>query len=177
MEEEATWVPPFVDSSPFEGLNELWENERYVAPYMPTKPEKINFMLKQADLKPDDVFFDLGCGDGRVLISAMRLGCSRAVGVDMDPKILAKAEANVEEAGFTSQITLIGEDMMEVDMTAATVIFVYLLPKPLNTLLPKLIDLFQNHKLRLVISSLFEIKGCPYRCKEDTKWGYFSYYK
>jgi ribosomal protein L11 methylase PrmA len=177
MEEEDTWVPPFVDSSPFEGLNELWENEKYVAPYMPTKHEKIQVMLEQVEWKPDDVFFDLGCGDGRVLISALRLGCSKGVGIDMDPKILAKAQANVEEAGLTSQISLIGQDMMEVDMTAATVIFMYLLPNGLNIILPKLIDLFENHKLRLVFSSLFEIKDCPYMCKEDTKWGYFSYYK
>src|SRR6266705_945804 len=68
-------------------------------PYVPTTDEAVQVMLKLADVKKADVIYDLGCGDGRIVIAAAKTYGSRGVGIDIDPQRIAEANANAKRAG------------------------------------------------------------------------------
>jgi ribosomal protein L11 methylase PrmA len=84
-------------------------------------------MLKLAGLKKDDVVYDLGCGDGRIPITAARLYGARGVGVDIDPVRIAEAIANARAAKVEHLVTFRLEDALKTDVSEATVVTLYLL--------------------------------------------------
>jgi len=109
--------------------------------YVPTPQEVVDRMLELADVGKDDVVYDLGCGDGRIVVSAARRGAKRAVGVDIDPERIAEARANVRKAGVGDRARIVEGDLFEVDLRDATVVTLYLLPELNLRLRPKLLAL------------------------------------
>ena len=98
-----------------------------LAPYVPTPRDVVNRMLELAGVTKDDVVYDLGCGDGRIVITAAQRFGARGVGIDFNPERIAEANANAERAGVRDLVTFIEQDAMLVDVSEATVVTLYLL--------------------------------------------------
>ena len=98
-----------------------------LAPYSPTPPDVVGRMLKLANVGPRDVVYDLGCGDGRIVIEAARMFGARGVGLDIDPDLIAQARAKAKAAGVESLVTFRVQDAMTADVSDATVVTLYLL--------------------------------------------------
>lgn len=108
------------------------------APFIRTPEEIVDQMLALADPKPGELLYDLGCGDGRIVIAAAkRYGC-RAVGFDIDPQRVEEARANVRRSGLEEQVTIIEQDVFTLDLRPADVVTLYLLPRLNARLLPQL---------------------------------------
>ena len=98
-----------------------------LAPYSPTPMDVVQRMLAFGKVGPRDVVYDLGCGDGRIVIEAARRFGARGVGIDIDPKLIARAQADARQAGVESRVTFRLQDAMTVDLSDATVVTLYLL--------------------------------------------------
>ena len=109
-------------------------------PYVPTPPEVVDAMLKVADVQENDVLYDLGSGDGRIPIMAVKkYGVRRAVGIDIDPQRIKEANENARKAGVTDRVSFRNEDLFEADISEATVVTLYLLNSVNERLRPKLL--------------------------------------
>jgi SAM-dependent methyltransferase len=108
-------------------------------PYEPTSPEVVEAMLDLAGVKAGDVVYDLGCGDGRIVVAAAKRG-ARAIGVDIDPQRIAEAQENAEKAGVAERVELRVEDLFQTDVRDATVVMLYLWPKVNLRLRPRLVE-------------------------------------
>jgi hypothetical protein len=107
--------------------------------YYPTPPETVNEMLRMAKIKKGDVLYDLGSGDGRIPIAAAKQFGIRAVGIEIDPKLVKQAEENARLANVSALVRFRNEDMFRVDVSEATIVTLYLSEK-LNVLLrPRLL--------------------------------------
>ena len=107
--------------------------------YYSTPPETVNEMLRMARIKKGDVLYDLGSGDGRIPIAAAQQYGVRAVGIEIDPQLIAEAEKNAREANVSSLVSFRNDDMFRTSLREATVVTLYLSEK-LNVLLrPKLL--------------------------------------
>ena len=98
-----------------------------LAPYVPTPQDVVDRMLALAGVGKDDVIYDLGCGDGRIPITAARRFGTRGVGVDIDPQRIQEANANAKAAGVTALVSFKLQDAMKTDVSPATVVTLYLL--------------------------------------------------
>jgi tRNA G10 N-methylase Trm11 len=108
--------------------------------YYPTPPETVAEMLRMARIKKGDVLYDLGSGDGRIPIAAAKEYGIRAVGIEIDPKLVTEAEENARQANVAGLVRFRNEDMFRVDVSEATIVTLYLSDK-LNVLLrPKLLN-------------------------------------
>ncbi len=107
--------------------------------FVPTRELVIEAMLKAAKVGPTDVVYDLGCGDGRIVVAAAKLG-ARAVGIDIDPVRIKEANENAAKAGVTGKAQFRQEDLFEADIREATVVTLYLLPSLNVKLRPRLMD-------------------------------------
>ena len=107
-------------------------------PYVPTQEEVVAEMLSTAGVKKGDVLYDLGCGDGRIVITAAQQFGIRGVGIDIDPARIKEARLNAEKAGVTSLVKFIEQDLFESKIGEATVVTLYLLPAINLKLRPKL---------------------------------------
>lgn len=107
--------------------------------FVPTPPETVDEMLRQAHLKKGDVLYDLGSGDGRIPLEAARKYGVRAVGIDIDPKLVAEANETAKREGLESLVSFRLADMFAADVSEATVVTLYL-SNTLNVMLrPKLL--------------------------------------
>lgn len=106
--------------------------------YVPTTSEVVDRMLDMANVQPLDLIYDLGCGDGRIVIAAAKKYGARGVGVDLDPARIREARANAKEAGVEKLVTFRVQDLFKTDLTEATVVTLYLLPELNRRLKPKL---------------------------------------
>jgi SAM-dependent methyltransferase len=109
--------------------------------WVPTPDEVVDEMMALADVKPGDVVYDLGCGDGRLVIAAAKRGAGKAVGVDIDPDRIREARAAAREAGVADKVTFIEGDLFTMDFSDADVVTLYLLPELNLRLRPKLLAL------------------------------------
>lgn len=107
-----------------------------LAPYVPTPYDVVNRMLELAEVTRDDVVYDLGCGDGRIVITAAERFGARGVGIDYDPERIAEAKANAARRGVQDLVTFIQQDAMEADVSEATVVTLYLLSSSNRKLRP-----------------------------------------
>jgi SAM-dependent methyltransferase len=96
--------------------------------YEPTPPDVVEVMLRLADVKPSDVIYDLGCGDGRIVITAVRDFAARGVCVDIDPQRIAESRENARAAGVAEHIRFLNQDLLATDVSEATVIMLFLSP-------------------------------------------------
>jgi SAM-dependent methyltransferase len=106
--------------------------------YVATPPEIVDRMLDVAKVRTGDVVYDLGCGDGRMVIAAAKKFGTRGVGVDLDPARIREARANAKQAGVEGLVTFKVADLFETDIREATVVMLYLLPNLNQRLRPKL---------------------------------------
>ena len=109
-------------------------------PYVPTRQETVEAMLKLAGVGPKDVVYDLGCGDGRIVVMAAKRFGARGVGVDIDPARIAEARENAKQAGVASRAIFHLGDLFNADIRQATVVMLYLLPSVNQKLKPKLLS-------------------------------------
>ena len=109
-----------------------------LAPYVPTPYDVVNRMLELAEVTRDDVVYDLGCGDGRIVITAAERFGARGVGIDYDPERIAEANANAARRGVQDLVTFIQQDAMQADVSEATVVTLYLLSSSNRRLRPLL---------------------------------------
>lgn len=114
-----------------------WE---YDVPYVPTPQEVVEGMLELAQVKKTDVVYDLGCGDGRIVITAAKKYGARGVGVDINPERIKEAEENARKAGVTDRVRFIQGDLFKADIHEATVVTLYLLSSVNLKLRPKLLS-------------------------------------
>jgi SAM-dependent methyltransferase len=98
-----------------------------LAPFVPTPEEVVDRMLALARVGTNDVVYDLGCGDGRIVIAAAKKYGARGVGVDIDPQRIAESTANAKVAGVTDRVTFKLQDALTTDVSEATVVTLYLL--------------------------------------------------
>jgi 16S rRNA A1518/A1519 N6-dimethyltransferase RsmA/KsgA/DIM1 with predicted DNA glycosylase/AP lyase activity len=98
-----------------------------LAPYVPSEPYVVKRMLEVAQVGPEDIVFDLGCGDGRILITAVKdFGAKKAVGYEMQKDLYTQALNNVKKQGLANRIKVINGNLLKADITQATVITLYL---------------------------------------------------
>jgi SAM-dependent methyltransferase len=109
------------------------------APYVRTPPEVVNAMLKLAGVDSSDTVYDLGCGDGRIVIAAAKEYGAHGVGFDIDPERVQEARANARNAGVAALVKFEVKDIFEADIHNATVVAMYLLPDINLRLRPKLL--------------------------------------
>ena len=98
-----------------------------LAPYVPTPQDVVDRMLALAEVGPNDFVYDLGCGDGRIVVTAAKKYGARGVGVDYDPERIKESEANAKAAGVQDKVTFKQADARTVDVSPATVVTLYLL--------------------------------------------------
>lgn len=108
-------------------------------PYEPSARSVVRVMLDMAKVGAKDMVFDLGCGDGRVVIAAVRERGARGVCVDIDPQRIADARANAAKAGVAARIEFLNRDLFETDISRADVVMLFLWPGVNMKLRPKLL--------------------------------------
>jgi SAM-dependent methyltransferase len=106
--------------------------------FVPTDPAVVRAMLGAARVSGKDLVYDLGCGDGRIVITAVKRYGARGVCVDIDPVRIAESRRNADTAGVARRITFREGDLFEMDLSGATVVTLYLLPALNERLRPKL---------------------------------------
>jgi ubiquinone/menaquinone biosynthesis C-methylase UbiE len=99
----------------------------------------VQAMLRLARVSAGDVVFDLGCGDGRIVVAAVRHFGARGVCVDIDPQRIAESRGNAYEAGVTDRIRFLNQDLLTTDISDATVVMLFLSPDLNLAVRPKLL--------------------------------------
>jgi len=115
------------------------ERCEYDAPFIPMPFDVVNMMLELAEVTPEDMVFDLGCGDGRVVISAAAMG-ARGVGIDINAVRISESEENAKMIGVEDQVKFFQTDFFQVPLAKASVVTIYLLPEINVKLRPKLLN-------------------------------------
>ena len=129
-------------SGPSGAVTQPEAGTRYRQPdviYVPTPRAVIDEMLRIAKVQADDVIYDLGCGDGRIVITAAQEYGARGIGIDIDPQRIREANENARQAGVTDRVRFLNEDLFEADISQATVVTLYLLESLNEKLRPKLL--------------------------------------
>ena len=107
--------------------------------YVPTPQAAVDGMLDIAQVKASDVVFDLGSGDGRIVITAAKRYGARGVGIEIDPVLVNKAMENAAAAGVSSRVRFVTQNLFDADLREATVVTLYLLQSINERLRPKLV--------------------------------------
>src|SRR5450631_2209811 len=146
-----------------------------LAPYVASPIRLVDRMLELANIKPGETVFDLGSGDGRVLIAAVEKYKAKAVGVEISPMLVAKATANIQKEGLSDQAHVIQGDVLTADLTGADVVFLYLVT-PLNERLRPRLERFLKAGAR-VISHDYAIPGwrASHTEKTDSRHAHLIY--
>jgi SAM-dependent methyltransferase len=125
-------------------------------PFIPTPQPVVEKMLELADIKQGDVVYDLGCGDGRIVVMAAVKYGVKAVGFDIDPAQVREARANVQRNGVEHLVTIQKADIFTLDLREASVVTLYLLPELNQRLRPQLRQLKPGSR---IVSHDFDLRG------------------
>ena len=106
--------------------------------YVPTPQAVVDAMLRIANVTSTDVVYDLGCGDGRIPVTAAQRFGAKGIGIDIDPARISEAGENAKLAGVTDKVRFLNQDLFTTDIKEATVVTLYLLPSLNLKLMPKL---------------------------------------
>ena len=124
-------------------------------PYVPSTERAVEEMLKLADVKKSDILYDLGCGDGRIVVAAASKRGAHAVGIDINPVRIGEARENAKKAGVENLVRFEEKDLFEADIHEATVVTLFLLSNVNLKLRPKLLkDLKPGTR---VVSNTFDM--------------------
>ncbi len=121
--------------------DQIYTPPKLDVPYVPTNQKVVDAMLKMAKVTKNDIVYDLGCGDGRIVITAAKEYGAKGTGIDIDPERIKEANANAKAAKVTGKVKFIEGDLFKQDFSNATVITLYLLPAINLKLRPQLLDL------------------------------------
>ncbi len=124
--------------------------------YVPTPQEVVDKMLEMANVKKDDVVYDLGCGDGRIVVTAAKKYGCRAIGFDVDPERIKESRDNVAQNHVGDLVDIKQEDIFTLDLGKANVITLYLLPSLNVKLIPQLEKLKPGSR---IVSHDFDMRG------------------
>ena len=124
--------------------------------YVPTPQPVVDKMLEMAEVKKGDVVYDLGCGDGRILVAAAKKYGVKAVGFDIDPQRVKEAKENVRTNKVEHLVTIKQEDIFTLDLREANVVTLYLLPDLNVRLMPQLAKLKPGSR---IVSHDFDMRG------------------
>ena len=146
-------------------------------PYVPTTEPAVEEMLKLARVTNNDVVYDLGCGDGRIVIAAAKQYGARGVGIDINPERIAEANENAKKAGVTHLVKFIEQDLFEADFREASVVTLFLLTEVNLRLKPRLLE--QLKPGTRVVSNTFEMGDWKPEKEtklngEDSEYSYLS---
>ena len=158
---------------PVNAQNSPYANK--LAPYVASPTRVVDRMLVLANSNPGETVFDLGSGDGRVLIAAVEKYKAKAVGVEISPRLVAKATANIQKEGLADQARVIQGDVLTADLTGADVVFLYLVT-PLNERLRPRLERFLKAGAR-VISHDYAVPGwkASHTEKTDSRHAHLIY--
>jgi uncharacterized protein (TIGR03000 family) len=134
--------------------------------FLPTPQEVVNRMLELADIKKDDVVYDLGCGDGRIVVTAAEKYGVKAMGFDIDPARVKESLEKVKKHHVEKLVNILEADIFELDLTKATVVTLYLLPNLNEQLMPQLAKLRPGSR---IVSHDFPMDGAKPVKKERLK--------
>ncbi|WP_375513339.1 SAM-dependent methyltransferase [uncultured Nostoc sp.] len=109
-------------------------------PYVPTPQPVVDAMLQVAKVGKNDLLYDLGSGDGRIVNTAAQKYGTRGVGIDISPERIKEANENAKKAGVTDRVKFVQQDLFKTDFSEATVVTLYLLPEVNAKLRPKLLS-------------------------------------
>lgn len=104
-----------------------WQSKKIV-PYVPTSQDVVEKMLEMAEVKKGDVVYDLGSGDGRIVVTAAKKYGVKAIGFEIDPERIKESHENIKKAGVDKLVEIRQQDILTVDVSAASVVTMYLLP-------------------------------------------------
>ncbi|MDK6028014.1 class I SAM-dependent methyltransferase [Ignisphaera sp. 4213-co] len=107
-------------------------------PWVPTREELLDIVMRLANVKSEDVFYDLGCGDGRVVLKAVKEGVKKAVCVEINPMLIERAKENAKSLNVLNKIEFVNEDFFKTNLSEASVVYMYLLTSVNKALRPKL---------------------------------------
>jgi ubiquinone/menaquinone biosynthesis C-methylase UbiE len=124
--------------------------------FVPTRDAMVAKMLEMAEIRPTDILYDLGCGDGRIVVAAAKKYGIKAIGVDIDPKRVKESLENVRSNHVEHLVTIKHADIFELDFSDATVVTLYLLPSLNVKLMPKLAKLKPGTR---ILSNDFSMAG------------------
>jgi precorrin-6B methylase 2 len=124
--------------------------------FVPTPQDVVDKMLELAQVTKDDVVYDLGCGDGRIVVTAAKKYGCKAIGYDIDPQRIKESKENVEKNGVGNLVRIEQEDIFTLDLSKASVITLYLLPRLNVKLIPQLEKLKPGSR---IVSHDFRMKG------------------
>jgi SAM-dependent methyltransferase len=139
--------------------------------FVPTPQDAVDKMLELAQVKTNDVVYDLGCGDGRIVVTAAKKYGVKAIGIDIDPKRIAESRENVRTNNVGHLVTIKQADIFEQDLSPASVVTLYLLPSLNVKLIPQLQKLAPGAR---IISYQFDMHGVK---PEQVYNGRFTVYK
>jgi SAM-dependent methyltransferase len=111
--------------------------DHIAGPYVPTPWVIVDEMLKLADIHADDVVYDLGSGDGRLVIAAAKRFQARGVGIELQPELIELARAGAKKEGVADRVKFVQGDLFETDIKEASVVMLYLLPQFVTRLVPR----------------------------------------
>jgi len=110
-------------------LKSVHAQEGKIVPYVPTPQEVVDRMLELAQVKKGDVVYDLGSGDGRIVVTAAKKYGVKAIGFEIDPQRIKESHENIKKAGVEQLVEIRLQDIRTVDLSGATVLTMYLLPE------------------------------------------------
>ena len=116
-----------------------YEESRGETPWVPSPDEVIATMLRAARVTRRDVVYDLGCGDGRIVIAAARDFGARAVGIDIEPERIGEAREAAKQAGVADRVRFVEQDFHQANVSSASVVALYLYTREMTKLKPKLL--------------------------------------
>lgn len=123
--------------------------------YVPTPHKLVQRMLEMAEVNSNDIVYDLGSGDGRIVIAAVRdFNARKGLGIDLDPERIAEANENARSAGVTNRVTFEQGDLFQKDLSEATVVTLYLLSSLNLRLRPTLLDMTPGTR---IVSHAFDM--------------------
>lgn len=138
------------------GGDELSTAAEDTAIHVPTPPDIVSKMLEVAKVKKSDLLYDLGCGDGRIVVAAAsKYGC-RAVGYDISERKVLQSRKNVKERGVETLVRIEQRDIFKLDLRAASVVTLYLLPEMNEQLIPQLEKMKDGSR---IVAHEFSIEG------------------
>jgi precorrin-6B methylase 2 len=116
------------------------QEENLTVPFITTPDEVVHRMLELAETRPGDLVVDLGSGDGRIVIAAAQKFGARGLGIELDAALVAKSRDNALRAGVAGRTSFVQGDVLAADLSAASVVTVYLLPGLINRLQPRFLE-------------------------------------
>ena len=141
--------------------------------FIPTHPQHVDAFFELAPLSASDVVYDLGSGDGRLVFAALKQGAGKAVGAELDPKLIRKARTAAKKEGLQDRAVFVQSDVLTVDLSQASVVFCYLTPQASTALKPKF-ERELKPGARVVMES-FPVPG--WKPAQTTARGYADYYE